>query len=199
MLLSPVCSSEKLARSCRDKKKKKKARARPYCRLSGRGFLPVALHRLPPASFHARVKGTDERRSAKCATGPISRKQAPPSLQTAFSFPPLPPTTITMATRLVRSSRALPRSLTPSPARALTKVGPSPRIPAMRSMSNVASSSIYAAPAALRMQPPTAQEEASDFKTACDEVQRWFDSPRFKGIKVSPLLRERERGGGNER
>lgn len=35
------------------------------------------------------------------------------------------------------------------------------------------------------MQPPTAEEENQDFKRACDEVQQWFDSPRFKGIKVS--------------
>jgi isocitrate lyase len=50
--------------------------------------------------------------------------------------------------------------------------------------SSSAATSIYAAPAPLRLKPPTAEEESADFKRNCDEVQRWFDSPRFKGIKV---------------
>lgn len=49
--------------------------------------------------------------------------------------------------------------------------------------SSTAATSVYAAPAPLRLKPPTADEEAADFKKACDEVQRWFDSPRYKGIK----------------
>lgn len=51
-------------------------------------------------------------------------------------------------------------------------------------MTNIASTSLYAAPQPLRITPPTAEEETADFKKACDEVQKWFDSPRFKGIKV---------------
>ncbi|PWN89683.1 putative isocitrate lyase [Acaromyces ingoldii] len=50
-------------------------------------------------------------------------------------------------------------------------------------MTNIASTSLYAAPQPLRITPPTAEEETADFKKACDEVQKWFDSPRFKGIK----------------
>ncbi|UZJ51749.1 hypothetical protein CBS101457_001069 [Exobasidium rhododendri] len=89
---------------------------------------------------------------------------------------------MSMSTRLIRQS--LGRTLKVSSlARSSTSRLPSSRVSAMRTMSNVASTSIYAAPAALRMQPPSAKEEADDFKRACDEVQRWFDSPRFKGIK----------------
>lgn len=47
---------------------------------------------------------------------------------------------------------------------------------------NVAASSNFTA-APLRMQAPSAEEEAADFERACDEVQAFFDSPRFKGIK----------------
>lgn len=53
-----------------------------------------------------------------------------------------------------------------------------------RSIANVASTSAHSAPAPLRLEPPTPQQEADDFKRACDEVQTWWDSPRFKGIKV---------------
>ncbi|CEH17094.1 isocitrate lyase [Ceraceosorus bombacis] len=46
-----------------------------------------------------------------------------------------------------------------------------------------AATSVWSTPAPLRLTPPTAEEETADFKKACEEVQRWFDSPRFQGIK----------------
>jgi len=49
--------------------------------------------------------------------------------------------------------------------------------------SNCNATSLISPPAPLRIVPPTASEEAQDFKKACEEVQAWFDSPRFKGIK----------------
>lgn len=88
-----------------------------------------------------------------------------------------------MASRLLRSSLILPQSIQASSTQSVSG-SRLPRLPAMRSMSNVASTSVYSAPAPLRMQPPSAQEENNEFKKACEEVQRWFDSPRFKGIKV---------------
>lgn len=48
---------------------------------------------------------------------------------------------------------------------------------------NVAATSAFPAPHPLRLQPPSAEEEAADFQRSCDEVQAFFDSPRFKGIK----------------
>ncbi|CAO1616420.1 unnamed protein product [Jaminaea pallidilutea] len=48
---------------------------------------------------------------------------------------------------------------------------------------NVAATSAFPSPAPLRLQPPTAEEEDADYQRACEEVQRFFDSPRFKGIK----------------
>ncbi|PWN51956.1 putative isocitrate lyase [Violaceomyces palustris] len=49
--------------------------------------------------------------------------------------------------------------------------------------SSTAATSLNPAPAPLRVKPPTAQEEEADFQRACQQVQQWFDSPRFKGIK----------------
>lgn len=48
---------------------------------------------------------------------------------------------------------------------------------------NVAATSAFPSPHPLRLTPPSASEETADFKRACDEVQAFFDSPRFKGIK----------------
>lgn len=54
----------------------------------------------------------------------------------------------------------------------------------VRNITNVASTSTYPTPAPLRLEPPTAREETDDFNRACEEVQKWWDSPRFAGIKV---------------
>jgi isocitrate lyase len=54
-----------------------------------------------------------------------------------------------------------------------------------RSITNVASTSLYALPSPLPLEPPSVEQEAKDFKKACDETQKWFDSPRFNGIKRS--------------
>ncbi|EPQ26445.1 uncharacterized protein PFL1_06093 [Pseudozyma flocculosa PF-1] len=51
------------------------------------------------------------------------------------------------------------------------------------SSSSTAATSLNPPPQPLRTRAPSAQEEAADFKAACDQVQQWFDSPRFKGIK----------------
>lgn len=48
---------------------------------------------------------------------------------------------------------------------------------------NVAATSAFPSPPPLRLQPPSPEEEAADFQRGCDEVQAFFDSPRFKGIK----------------
>lgn len=53
----------------------------------------------------------------------------------------------------------------------------------IRSQSDLNATSLVPPPSPLRLTPPTASEEASDFKKHCDQVQAWFDSPRFKGIK----------------
>lgn len=53
----------------------------------------------------------------------------------------------------------------------------------LRSATNVASTSSFPSPHPLRLTPPTASEEAADFKRAVEEVQAFFDSPRFAGIK----------------
>lgn len=51
------------------------------------------------------------------------------------------------------------------------------------SSTSTAATSLVPAPQPLRLDPPSASEESADFARACDEVQKWFDSPRFKGIK----------------
>lgn len=96
-----------------------------------------------------------------------------------------------MSCRLLRSSFIAQRSLLQSRqsvarsgkilyAQQKTTMSP---INNARGIANVASTQIYSTPASLRIQPPTVQEEADDFNRACQEVQKWFDSPRFKGIK----------------
>lgn len=92
-----------------------------------------------------------------------------------------------MASRMLRNSLIFQKSIKTSSTQAMSGSTILPRLPSKRSISNVASTSIYSAPAPLRMQPPTAEEETNDFTKACEEVQRWFDSPRFKGIKVNFL------------
>ena len=39
------------------------------------------------------------------------------------------------------------------------------------------------APRPLALEPPSLDQEEADFERACQDVQAWFDSPRFKGIK----------------
>ncbi|KAN0063453.1 mitochondrial 2-methylisocitrate lyase [Thecaphora frezii] len=46
-----------------------------------------------------------------------------------------------------------------------------------------AATSLVPPPPPLRLRPPTPQQEAADFAQACRQVQQWFDSPRFRGIK----------------
>lgn len=53
----------------------------------------------------------------------------------------------------------------------------------LSSVKNVASTSSFPSPTPLRLQPPNAEEEAADIQRAVDEVQKFFDSPRFEGIK----------------
>ena len=119
------------------------------------------------------------------ATGRGASSQSCPQPLPCHCSAPTSPSP-TMASRLLRSSAVLPQSSLARPAHHWTSRLPArlPRMTAIRPISNVASTSVYAAPAALRMEPPTQQQEAEDFTKACDEVQRWFDSPRFKGIKV---------------
>lgn len=55
---------------------------------------------------------------------------------------------------------------------------------AMSSQENkLAASSLVPAPQPLPLQPPSIEQEEAAFEQACKDVQAWFDSPRFKGIK----------------
>lgn len=53
----------------------------------------------------------------------------------------------------------------------------------MSSSAATAATSLNPAPAPLRVEPPSASQEQSDYDAAVQQVQKWFDSPRFKGIK----------------
>ncbi|KAK0546185.1 mitochondrial 2-methylisocitrate lyase [Tilletia horrida] len=48
---------------------------------------------------------------------------------------------------------------------------------------STAATSLIPPPAPLPLQPPTVEQETAEFKARVKEVQAWWDSPRFKGIK----------------
>lgn len=62
-------------------------------------------------------------------------------------------------------------------------MSPHRALSSLSGVKNVAATSSFPTPTPLRLEPPTASEESADFQRACDEVQRFFDSPRFAGIK----------------
>ncbi|CAO1624503.1 unnamed protein product [Parajaminaea phylloscopi] len=84
---------------------------------------------------------------------------------------------------LATGRRLVPRPAAQFPARAFSACSrmPAPASSLSATRNVAATSSFTATP--LRLQPPSAEEEAADFKRACDEVQAFFDSPRFQGIK----------------
>ncbi len=53
----------------------------------------------------------------------------------------------------------------------------------IRMSSTAAATQLNPQPAPLRVQPPTVEQEQADYDAAVKQVQEWFDSPRFKGIK----------------
>ncbi|CAO1621841.1 unnamed protein product [Sympodiomycopsis kandeliae] len=98
----------------------------------------------------------------------------------------------TMLTRIAFSRRttALSSAATPSSigrcvvvARSMSTSLPAYNASSLSSVQNVAATSSFPAPTPLRLEPPTAEQEEAEFAKACQEVQTFFDSPRFKGIK----------------
>lgn len=84
---------------------------------------------------------------------------------------------------LTARTTAAARPLTANAARTMSTSPRSASPSSLGQVQNIAATSSFPSPPPLRLTPPSPAEEEADFKRACEEVQRFFDSPRFKGIK----------------